>query len=339
MSKLPAMEIDFSQLNDLYFGTITSRLLMTAIEMKVFDHLEQPVSSERASQAINSHSVNTGLMLDALCGCGILEKKDGLYRNGELANNFLVFGKPTYLGDWLKLEDEAMLLFLEKLEHLVRNGPGDPPEDEAMNSEAFCERFTDSHAASSLAGIARAFAGEISALPGFRECSTMLDLGGGPGINAMAVAELNPDLKATVFDRPSVVRLTRNYIRKYGFEERVSTLGGDYLEDDLGTGYDLIMITDSLYYEDHDVDPVIKRCHASIRPGGIFVGIHAVLSHERTRPANLVMDLLRETMTGQASLREKGFLQDALDRCGFMQTTSKMVTICGIPMEMNTGRV
>ena len=339
MSKLPALEIDFSELNNLYFGTIASRLLMTAIGMNVFDHLEQPASSENVAQALNSHPGNTGLMLDALCACRMLKKKDGLYRNGELASEFLVSAKPAYLGEGLKLTDEATQPFLEKLEDYVRTGPGAVPEEDGMNGEAYCERYTAAHAASSLAGIARQFAGHISKLPEFQKCRSMLDLGGGPGLNAMAVAETNHDLNVTLFDRPGIVRMAQTYIKDYGFEDRVSILGGDYLKDSIGTDYDLIMITDSLYYGDHEIDPVLNKCHASIKAGGMFVGIHAVLTDERTRPSYLVLDLLPETMTGQAHMREKGFLLHALNRCGFKDVTSKMVIICGIQMEMNVGYV
>ena len=339
MSKLPALEIDFSELNNLCFGTIASRLLVVAMDMKVFDHLERPQSSENVAKAISSHSGNTELMLDALCACGMLEKKDGLYRNGKLANDFLVCGKPTYLGEWLKLADEATQPFLAKLENYIRTGPGALPEEESMNGEAYCERYTASHAATSLAGIARQYASHIAALPEFQKCRSMLDLGGGPGINAMAVAEINPELKATVFDRPGIMRMAQNYIKDYGFEDRVTTLGGDYLKDSIGTEYDLIMITDSLYYDDHGIDQVLNKCHASLKPGGIFIGIHAVLTDERTRPAHLVLGLLAETMTGQAHMREKGFLLHALNRCGFKNVTSEMVNICGIPMEMNIGYV
>jgi hypothetical protein len=133
--------------------------------------------------------------------------------------------------------------------------------------------------------------------------------------------------------------MARSYIRDYGFEDRVTTFGGDYLKDSLGTGYDLIMITDSLYYSDQEIDPVLKKCHASLKPEGVFVGIHAVLTDERTRPTQMVLDLLPECMTGQAHMPEKGFLANALGRCGFNGITSKMVTICGIQMEMNVGYV
>lgn len=337
MNNLPVLEIDFSELINIYFGTIASRLLMTAIDMKVFDHLERPVSSDTVAEALTSHPHNTGLMLDALCASGVLVKNNSLYSNDQLASDFLVCGKPAYLGEWLKHADDATQPFLAKMEHYIRFGPDSPAEEETMNGEAHCEYYTHSHAASSFAGVAKSFANHISALPGFKECRKLLDLGGGPGINAMAVTEKNPDLKATVFDRPGIVKIAEEYIKKYGFEDRVSTIGGDYTRDSIGTNYDIIMITDSLYYDDNDIDAVLKRCHDAIKPGGMFVGIHAVLTHERTRPANLVMDLLTETMTGQAHMREEKFLMYSLERCGFKEVISQKVTICGIPMEMNAG--
>ena len=339
MSELPTMEVDFNSLYDLYFGTMASRLLMAAVDMKVFDHLEEPVSFAHVAQTLGGHPENTGLMLDALCACKILEKRGGLYRNGKLANDFLVCSKPAYLGDWLKLADEEAQPFLEKLEGYIRTGPGTRPEEESMNSEAYCQRHTAAHAASSLAGIARRFAGCISRLPEFSNRRSMLDLGGGPGVNAMAVAEANPNLRVTVFDRPEIVRLAQNYIRDYGFEDRVSTLGGDYLTDSLGTGYDLIMVTDSLYYEEREIDPVLKKCRAALLPGGMLVGIHAVLTRERTGPAHLVLGLLPDTMTGRAHMPEKGFLARAMARCGFDGITSEMVNVCGIRMEMNAAQL
>ncbi|MGD9123488.1 MAG: methyltransferase [Desulfarculaceae bacterium] len=337
MAKLPQVESDFSELNNLYFGTVASRLMMTAIAMKVFDHLEQPRSSSEIAQILASDPGNTELMLDALCACDLISKKNGVYQNSQKTSDFLVSGKPAYLGEWFQQADEASQPFLASLEDKVRFGPGDAPEEENMNSEAYCEHYTASHAASSLGGIAFRIAEQIAGLPAFSDCRTMLDLGGGPAINAMAVAQENLQLRVTVFDRPSIARLAQNYIQSYGFQDRVTAVGGDYLKDSLGQGYDLIMITDSLYYEDQEIDPVLQKCRDALNPGGRLAAIHAVLTHERTRPMHLVLDLLNETMSGQARLPEKGFLVRALERCGFKDITSKMVNIGGTQVEMNLG--
>jgi predicted O-methyltransferase YrrM len=338
MDKLPMVESDFNELNTLYFGMVASRVMLTAIEMKLFDHLEQPLSSKDAANRFDSDPGNTELMLDALCACRLLRKENGIYRNRRLTSDFLVSGKPTYLGDWYQQADAASRPFLEGLADRVRFGPRETPEDENMNSEAYCKRYTAAHAASSLAGIARQMAVHIAALPAFSTCRSMLDLGGGPAINAMAVAEANEQLRAVVFDRPGIARMARTYIATYGFEDRVTAVGGNYLTDPLGEGYDLILITDTLYYTDSEIDPVLKKCQGALNPGGILVGIHAVLTDDRTGPASLVLDLLTETMTGQAQLPEKGFLVRALGRCGFDGILSEMVTICGSLMEMNVAR-
>ncbi len=338
MSKLPQFESDFSELNKLYFGTIGSRLMMTAIEMKIFDHLEHPVVSEAVANALDIDPGNTELLLDALCACGLVSKKNGLYQNHQTTSDFLVCGKPAYLGEWYQLADEDGLSFLASLADKIKFGPGDAPEDENMNSEAFCERYTTAHAASSLCCVATNIAEHIKELPGFQSCKTMLDMGGGPAINAMAVVQDNSQLRATVFDRPSVARLAQTYIEAYGFGERVTAVGGNYLKDSLGSGYDLIMITDTLYYEDPEIESVVAKCHGALNPGGMLVAIHAVLTDERTRPSQLVLGLLTETMSGQTCIPEKGYLVNALTRCGFSGITSKMVDIGGTPMEMNLGR-
>lgn len=337
MDKLPSVESDFNQLSNLYFGTVASRVLITAIGMKVFDHLERPLPSEEMAQALATDPGNTELMLDALCACHLVRKKNGIYRNCKLASEFLVCDKPTYLGEWFEQADASSRLCLESLADRIRFGPGEVLEEGHMNAEAYCERYTAAHAATSLAGIARQIAEQVAGVPGFSACRSMLDLGGGPGINAMAVVSTNDRLEATVFDRPGIVRLAERYIKKYGFSNRVKTVGGNYLKDPLEKAYDLILITDSLYYEDREVDPVLNKCYAALNPGGMLVGIHAVLTCERTSPAHLVLDLLPEAVNGQAHIPDKGFLALALDRCGFDNISSRMVTICGNPMEMNVG--
>ena len=339
MGKLPEVKSDFNELSNLYFGVFASRLMMTAIDMKVFDHLEQPRSSGKIAEVLAADPGNTELLLNALCACNLISKKNGLYRNRQTTSEFLVCGKPTYLGEWYQQADEASQPFLDCLADKIKFGPGDSPEDENMNSEAFCERYTAAHAATSLGGIARDFARHISGLPRFLSFRTMLDMGGGPGINAMAVAQENPHIRATVFDRPVIASMASTYIRTYGFGDRVAAVGGDYLKDPLGEGYDLVMITDTLYYQEREIEPVLQKCYGALNPGGVLTAIHAVLTDEGTRPANLVLDLLTETMTGQARMPEKGFLVSILERCGFKEVTSQMVNIGGTPMEMNVGRV
>ena len=336
---LPKIKSNCGRITNLFFTAVTSRLLITALDLKVFNYMEVPVTAEEVASALSLHPENTMHMLDALCACDMVEKNGEKYKNTTEASELLVTGKPGYQGEWLKLENEDIRICLEKLPELIRSGPSAIPEKKHMNSEAFCERFTTSHAATSLAGIARDMAREIASIPEFADCRSILDLGGGPGINAMAVTEMHNELTATVFDRPEIIKFTERYIREYGFEKRVSAVAGDYLRDHVGSEYDMIMITDSLYYTDQEVDRVLRKCRAALNPKGFLVGIHAVLTRNRTRPADMVMGMFPDVVLGRGELSDQGFLMRAMNRCGFKNVSSAMIMVGGTPMEMNIGYV
>lgn len=337
MNHLPKFESNCGRITNIFYNVVSSRLLVTTIQLNVFDYLEKFTTADELSSFLSSHPGNTMHMLDALCACGLVEKAGDKYINTIEASELLVTGKPAYLGDWLKLADEDYRICLERLPGLILSGPKALPQKNHMNSEAYCERFTASHAASSFAGIARDMAREIATVPGFTDCHSMLDLGGGPGINAMAVVEAHDGLTATVFDRPEVVKLTERYIHKYGFEKQVTVAAGDYLKDTIGSRYDIIIITDSLYYDDHEVDVVLNKCHSALNPGGFLVSIHAVITHARTQPAHMVLGMLLDAVSGQGILPDKGFFERALVRCGFENISSKMISVGGTPMEMDVG--
>jgi hypothetical protein len=337
MNKLPEVTSKISDLIEIFSGAISSRLLISAIKLKVFDCLEEPTLAEKVTNLLSLHFENTIHVLDALCSLGLINKHNKTYHNKKVASEFLVTGKPTYIGEWLLQTDKDIELCLEKLPDIIRFGSKVIKAPEHMNSKEYCEKFTASHAATSFAGIANDIAHNVSCIPSFKYCRRMLDLGGGPGVNAMAVVSKNTDLEATIFDRPDIVHLAENYIKEYGFGDRVKTLGGDYLKDFIGSDYDMIMITDSLYYTDSEIDAVLNKCRNALNPSGFFVGIHAVLTEERTQPAHMVLGMLPETVMNSGTLPDKGYLAKALERCGFVNISSEMVMIGGSFFEMNTG--
>src|SRR5260221_10918782 len=70
-----------------------------------------------------------------------------------------------------------------------------------------------------------------------RTAPHILDLGGGHGRYAAAFAEALPGAAVTLFDREIVVPIARE-LSGDGF----GTLGGDFLQDDLGGPYDIVFM-------------------------------------------------------------------------------------------------
>jgi ubiquinone/menaquinone biosynthesis C-methylase UbiE len=70
----------------------------------------------------------------------------------------------------------------------------------------------------------------------------ILDLGGGSGAYSIAFAKASPEVRCEILDVPEVVPLAADYVGKAGVSAQVSLRAGDMLQDDFGSGYDIIML-------------------------------------------------------------------------------------------------
>jgi len=96
MMKLPEVNQSSEDLIKMLLAPIRSKLLLTGIELKVFNQLSEPRSADAVAQAIGTHPRNTGVFLDSLTAIDLLQKKNGLYRNSPITQAFLVEDSPTY---------------------------------------------------------------------------------------------------------------------------------------------------------------------------------------------------------------------------------------------------
>ena len=95
------LDFGFEGLYDMILAPIKSRLLLTALELKVFDHLAKFRSAQEVARSLGSHPRNTGLFLDGLAACDLLVKRGDKYRNSSSSQAFLVEGSPTFIGQFL----------------------------------------------------------------------------------------------------------------------------------------------------------------------------------------------------------------------------------------------
>jgi len=97
----------------------------------------------------------------------------------------------------------------------------------------------------------------------------LLDVGGGDGAFACAAAQHAPGLQVQVFDLPGVVGRARGRFERDGLSARCSAVGGDFFNDALPRGADLISLLRVVH--DHDDEPVLTLLRAvrdALPPGG-----------------------------------------------------------------------
>ena len=331
MKMLPEVNVSFGDLYRMVVAPVRSKLLLTGIELKVFNQLSEPKSADAVAQAIGTHPRNTGVFLDSLTAIDLLQKKNGLYRNSPITQAFLVEDSPTYLGALLQMLHSQ--ISLENLSKLIKEGP--PPTPEMTFSE---EMFAQELASSELAGNAQIMVDVVSELPEFPSFRKMLDLGGGPGLIGMAVVAAHPSMKGVIFDLPPMVKVAETFIREYGMEDRMEVLGGDGFRDSIGEGYDLVLACSSLQGYKDKLDSVVKKVYDALNPSGVFISYFYGLTHERTKPEICVLTLLSMALAGHDTGFDQGFVADSMLRVGFKSVRSRTLNTPWGPIELDIAR-
>jgi acetylserotonin N-methyltransferase len=242
---------------------------------------------------------------------GLLERDGRTLRLTAEAREHLVASSPWFLGPYFpKLTDRPIAQDLIEILRTDRPANFASRKNEAdwhkaMETEQFAEEFT---AAMDCRGrlLAQALAKQLD-LGGRRR---LLDVAGGSGIYACALAAQFPELTASVFEKPPVDRIAQRAIDKRGYGPRVNVVAGDMLTEPLPEGYDVHLWSNVLH--DWDVPIVTQLLQASARAlkvGGDIVIHDAFLNADKTGPLPIAGHsvLLMHVTQGRCySVREMG---------------------------------
>jgi predicted O-methyltransferase YrrM len=300
---------------DIVYGVSRAHLFEAGILSGVFDHLSDWATAAETAESVQSNPGSTMSFLDGLVALDLLEKDSGRYRNTPVASAYFVKGLPTYLGDFFLNQLRMLEMPAENLKDIVFEGPQQPASEKEESAE-FWGELSRQYANYMRAGISAFQSDLVRTIPELAEPARILDIGGGPGLTAIALAHIYPMAEVVVFEQPGVARVAQEMFRLYGMEDRVSTLAGDYMTDALGEEYDLIFASFTLNYARDCLDTMAEKIRDALAPGGIFVSVADGLTHERTSPADYVISMLPWAITGQVAGFDRGELRSSLEKSG-----------------------
>jgi len=105
--------------------------------------------------------------------------------------------------------------------------------------------------------------------PGARR---LLDVGGGHGLYSIRFCRRHPGLMATVFDLPQALDAARQTIVAERMTDRVSVQRGNFAHDDLGSGYDVVLLFNILHaWQPEQNVALLHKVAAALGPGGLVV--------------------------------------------------------------------
>jgi 3-hydroxy-5-methyl-1-naphthoate 3-O-methyltransferase len=295
----------FEQIMSMVRGFQVAKMLMVAVDLGVFDFLTEPRSAVETAAWLKANSRATGIFLNGLAALGLVDKGVDFFKNSELASRYLVRGSENYRGAIVKHIEHTWDRGWNDLKETVL--VGHPPE---VETEKWVDGRPERDEASVRAfiwgmhAIARDLAPTVTAKLDFSRVRRLLDLGGGPATYAIAFAQANPELKATVFDLPMPIEIARENIAKNGLTDRVDTLAGNFLQDDIGKGYDFIWISQILHSHDEEQSKlIIAKAVAALNPGGTLAIQDFYLNPDGASPTGAAMfgvHMLAVTPRGRA---------------------------------------
>ncbi|MDD2901913.1 MAG: methyltransferase [Syntrophales bacterium] len=302
---MPALSGGFMDLLNLARGFQAAKMLMVAVDLAVFDFLEEPRSAVETAAWLKADARAAGIFLNGLAALGLLVKEVDYFKNSDLASLYLVRGKEEYRGEIIKHMEHTWDRGWHDLRYTLEVGhprEADPekwvdakPERDEKEVRAFI---------CGMDAIARDLAPKITAALDLKQVKRLLDLGGGPATYAIAFAKAHPELRATVFDLPAPIKIAQEQIAKHGVSDRVDTLAGNFLQDDIGRGYDFIWVSQILHsHDESQCRLIIRKCLEALNPGGALAIHDFYLNKDGASPLGPAMfgvHMLAVTPRGRA---------------------------------------
>ena len=312
-----------------------TKILFTAIELDIFSALavDGAAGYQRVAELAGLDAGNTELFLNALVSMGLIDKKNGLFRITELAETYLVKGSELYIGEYLIFRDR--FTNIDNISDYMKSGPNADISRENKGLEVFdFARLAELSVAEQRAGRAEAVVNSIGRLFQHRNLNKMLDLGGGSGVIAMAMIEKNPRLDCTIFEAPDVAVIVKKNIEMYGAGNRPRVLSGNYLNDDIGSGYDVILAVASIQFAKGHFDSIFPKIHQALNDDGLFISICGETMEEKTQPRNLIIGWLGSHLKGLSVLPEKGSIRNEVCKYGFEYLDAAAAYGVHMPMDV-----
>jgi len=303
-------QFGLGDLMDITSAYWQSRALLTAVELDIFEALaDGAMTPDDLAAKLGCDGRALGLLANSLAGLGVLNKCDGKLTNSAFAREHLVESRGGTMVGYLR-HHGLLWRHWTALTDAVRTGEVERTEFKGGEVRAFIMAMhtTSSH-----------WGGRVADHIDLAGVERLIDIGGGSGDYSYEILRRVPEATAVIFDREEVVPITMECAEMAGVADRVSTVAGDYWEDDLGEGFDLAIISNILHSANPDgCVTILSKAEQCLKPGGRVVIHEFVLSADGTEPAYAALfslNMLTAGNDGRSYSRPE--LEEYLGKAGF----------------------
>lgn len=284
-------KVDTTRLQRLARSFTETAVFYAAIDLEIFTHVSAGADSVDAiASAAGTSGLNAKRLVDVLLSMELLEIESNDDGRGRIVNaadceKFMVKGGDRYAGPWMTFTRDEVPAWFGLTEKLT---DPNPPSELGLYDGITVERARKYHAATYSIGMGagRRFCRQVD-LSGRRR---MMDLGGGSGAYSINAVKSFDGLEAVVFDLPAVTVVTGEYLERNDVTDRVTTVGGDFINDPLPEGCDVAVMASNLpIYDSVNIAKVVAKAFDALEPGGEMHLVGETLGPDRVGPLDAAL--------------------------------------------------
>ncbi|MGW1071755.1 methyltransferase [Streptomyces sp. NPDC002537] len=271
----------------ILFGGGAFQMLNAGCELGLFRLLQkQPaLSPAQVAEELGLAARPVQILLLGTTALGLTVRTDGRYRNGELVDGLFREGAWDVIEDLVEFQQKvtgpASLDFAASLRQNTNVGlrhiPGDADDlYQRLAGDPGLEQLFY-RCMKSWSTLSNPILVENADLSGV---GNVLDVGGGDGVNSIALAAANPGVSFTVFDLPGAVAIARDKIRHRGLSDRIGVAEGDMFADAFPEGHDCLLFANQLVIWSPEENRLLLRKAYEALPDGGRVLIFSAMSDE-----------------------------------------------------------
>ena len=294
-------------------------VIIAGADLDVFTILHaRPMNAAQLAGKIKGDARAAAILLDALAAIGMLAKGPGprpVYSVPQAVAGVLAdTGAQCMLG--MVRHQGNCLRRWGQLGSVVRSGKPAARRPSVRGAGGDLDSFIRA-----MHEVSQPMTEQLIASLGPLKFTHLLDLGGASGTWTIPFLRLNPDARATIFDRPDVIPMARRTIKKAGLAGRVKFVAGSYHSGAMPEGPDLAWISAIVHQNSRAQNrAMFSRVFAALPPSGRILIRDIVVDASRTRPvgaALFAVNMLTSTRGGSTFTFNE--LRDDLTAAGFVK--------------------
>lgn len=308
---------------DLVAGFVYSQVLSACVRLRLFDQLAAgPRSVGDLAMALRLPREATERLLRAAAALRLVEiERDGTVILGE--RGAALAGQPGILA---MIEHHAILYDdLRDPVALLRGEGGQAGLSRFWTYAGQSSPGEQGHDAAAYSALMTAslplLVEDVFAACPIGKHRHLLDVGGGEGAFAEAVAERWPGMAVTLFDLPEVAARARERLRAVPAGGRITVTGGDFRHDALPRGPDIVSLVRIVHdHEDDVVRSLLRAVHDALPPGGTVLIAEPMAGEPGTGAVGEAYFNIYLLAMGQGRARRPDEIAALLRDAGFVDT-------------------